>query len=636
MGKVFVGGRVSELDVGEKAQRVSRVNLVVDNETMYTAGDDSGRTIQKNCLWGTQAMADSILASLRNVEYQPFSGTDGLLDPAAEVGDGVTVGGVYSTLAKADITFDGLYSADIAAPGEDEVEEYPYRPRAQRQSDRELAKIRSSITKTAERITLEVENEIAGLNGKLELTDSRLTAEITNTRDGLNAKLELTDSRLTSKITDTQNGLNSKIEQTDSRLTAEITNTRDGLNAKLELTDSRLTSKITDTQNGLNSKIEQTADSLTTKINATDGRVTTLSQTVDGIKTRVSNTEGDISKLEQFADGLTLSVSNGSTSSVIALKSGSTTIKSQTINMTGLVTYTGLENGTTVINGGCIQTGLINANRLDLSGSITFSDLSKNLRDDINDAYSMAEDAQSLANDLDNTVGGWTYRGTTYIDGGMIMTGTVMASRLLGGTVQLLDRYERVVGGINITRTETGDGLEIYTDYGGIRINSAVGGNFWVEALYGSFGIIDTGIVCRADCVPYSSGWYSLGAPGLNWSDIYADNDAIITSDREKKKDISYDLSAYDRLFDALQPVSYRRRDGRSGRTHLGLIAQDVEKAMEDCGLTGADFAGLVKTPREDGGFDYALRYGEFISMLITQIQNLKAEVAGLKRRIAL
>lgn len=590
LGKVFVGGRVSELDIGEKAERVSRVNLVVDNETMYTAGDDSGRTIQKNCLWGTQAMADSILASLRDVEYQPFSGTDGLLDPAAEVGDGVTVGGVYSTLAKADITFDGLYSADIAAPGEDEVEEYPYRPRAQRQSDRELAKIRSSITKTAESITLKVENEIEGLSGKLELTDSRLTTEINNTAAGLNSKIELTDSRLT----------------------AEINNTAAGLN----------------------SKIEQTAGSLQTNISATDGRVSTLSQTVDGIKTRVSNAEGDISTLEQFADGLTLSVSNGSTSSVIALKSGSTTIKSQTINMTGLVTYTGLENGTTVINGGCIQTGTIDAAYLNLTGAIAFSDLNQNLRSDINDAYSMAEDAQSLANNLDNTVGGWLYRGTTYIDGGMIMTGTVMASKLIGGTVLLLDEWEYVVGGINIAYTYNGTGLEFYTDYGGIRIKA--GGNIWMDAAYGSLGIIDTGIACNADVVPQKTGMHSLGSPGLNWSDIYADNDAIITSDRSKKKNINYDLAAYDRFFDALRPVSYRLKDGQSGRTHLGLIAQDVEEAMIKCGLTDMDFAGLVKAPREDGGFNYALRYGEFISMLIMKHQMLNARVAELERRLTI
>lgn len=64
MDKVFLGSRVSNLDTGAPAARVSRVNLAVDSEHVYTAGDGSGRTVEAVCPWGTQAMADSILASL--------------------------------------------------------------------------------------------------------------------------------------------------------------------------------------------------------------------------------------------------------------------------------------------------------------------------------------------------------------------------------------------------------------------------------------------------------------------------------------------------------------------------------------------------------------------------------------------
>ena len=47
------------------------------------------------------------------------------------------------------------------------------------------------------------------------------------------------------------------------------------------------------------------------------------------------------------------------------------------------------------------------------------------------------------------------------------------------------------------------------------------------------------------------------------------------------------------------------------------------------------DFAGLIRSSREDGGHDYALRYGEFIPMCIGQIQQLKARVAEMERRLA-
>lgn len=518
MGKVFVGTRVSDLDTNAPPARISRVNLLVDGERMYTAGNDTGRTIEKTCPWATQAMAERVLAQVREVDYRPFSAADAMLDPAAELGDGITVGGVYSVLAREAVTFDGIYSSDIAAPGGDEVEdEYPYKSRARRQSDRELARIRSSITKTAERITLLVENEVEGLEGKLELTASSLTSEI-------------------------------------------------------------------------------------------------------------SKTNGQVSSIKQYVDNITLSVSNGSTSSTITLKSGSATIVSHKIQMDGLVTFTGLANGTTTINGGCIQTGLISANRLDLTGSITFSDLSRSVQNDINDAYAMAEDAQALAGDLDDTVSGWTYRGTTYIDGSKLMTGTVMASQLLGGYVGLLDSSERTVGGISIAYTSTGYGIELSSNTGGIRINAA--GNFWVDAYPGSLGITSSGIVCGNDCVPYSSGRYSLGAGGLYWTDIYAENDVINTSDRSRKKNIQYGLDRYSALFDRLRPVSYQLTDGRSGRTHLGLIAQDVEDALTELGISTKEFAGFVKSPRADGGYDYALRYGELIALLIREVQELKRRVS--------
>lgn len=525
MGKVFVGSRVSRLDTGTPPERVSRVTLAVDGDNVYTAGDDTGRTVEKRLPWATQAMAESVLRRLQGVTYLPFSGEDALLDPAAEIGDGITAGGIYSVLARADVTFDGLYSADIAAPGGDEVEdEYPYKSRAQRQSERELARIRSSITKTADRITLLVENEVEGLEGKLELTASSLTSQITAAN-------------------------------------------------------------------------------------------------------------GQISSIKQYVDNITLSVSNGSTSSTITLKSGSATIASQTIQMNGLVTFTGLANGTTTIDGACIRTGLISANRLDLTGSITFSDLSRSVQDDINDAYAMAEDAQTAVNDLDDTVSGWTYRGTTYIDGSKLMTGTVMASQLLGGYVGLLDSREREVGGISIAYTSTGYGIEVSSNTGGIRLSAY--GNIWLDAYYGEFGINDMGIMCGADVIPLSSSRYALGSSRFPWTDVYADNDAIVTSDLTKKKDVSGDLSAYDRFFDALRPIRYRLENGKSGRVHLGLGAQDVERALEEAGLDGMDFGGFVKSPREDGGFDYALRLGEFIPMCIARIQELTARVAALEGRFA-
>lgn len=193
------------------------------------------------------------------------------------------------------------------------------------------------------------------------------------------------------------------------------------------------------------------------------------------------------------------------------------------VKIDGLVTITnGLENGTTTIDGACIKTGKIDAQYLNLTGAITFGDLDSSAQGKINtaqttannantaasNAQSTADSAQSTADaantaasnaqstadsaytratNAENAVDRWTYGSTTYIDGSKIMTGTVMASDLLGGSVGLLDSNEDIVGSIDITRTMDGTGLSISTTYGrgGIRIESA--GNIYLGTYYNPF-----------------------------------------------------------------------------------------------------------------------------------------------------
>ena len=503
---IFLGSRAGSLDIGDIPSNISRVNLSVDSETYYTAGNDTGRTLEVTCAWASQAMANSILAAVQNVEYQPYTAGEALMDPAAEIGDGVVVGGIYSVVANENMSFSRLYNSEISAPDLDEVDdEYPYESLERRQYDRELARTRSLISKSSSEILLQVEGIAKDL-------------------------------------------------------------------------------------------------------------------------------EGQISSISVKLDSITLSVSNGSTSSTISLKAGGVTISSETIQMDGLVTFTGLSSGTTTINGACIKTGQIDADRLNLTGAITFSDLSSSVRGDINDAQSTANSAYSLANAANNTanntedkVEAWSYRGTTYIDGAKIQTGTVEASILRGGTVELLASNGSSVGDITITSTETGIGLEFTTNRGGIRTTSA--GNWWVDASGGSFGLSGSRFSFTMDIMPNANNGASLGTSGFRWNDIWATNSNIQSSDRNIKKDIQYGLEEYDALFDAIKPVTFRYIDGTSGRTHMGIIAQDLEEALNELGISTQDCAAFVKAESDNPdipGYDYAVRYGEFIPLLIYQVQKIK------------
>ena len=172
-------------------------------------------------------------------------------------------------------------------------------------------------------------------------------------------------------------------------------------------------------------------------------------------------------------------------------------------------------------------------------------------------------------------------------------------------------------GGMRITPTSA----RIYTTDCGVELRetrdvSIEGDSTQVSVLY--FG-------------PSSSGDVRLGTGKRLWNSVWAVDDVIQTSDLNEKNSISYDMERYAALFDRLKPAHYKLNAGTSGRVHVGMIAQDVEEAMTAVGLTGQEFAGICKAAKDEGGYSYFLRYGEFIALCIDQIQKLKTRIAALE-----
>ena len=87
----------------------------------------------------------------------------------------------------------------------------------------------------------------------------------------------------------------------------------------------------------------------------------------------------------------------------------------------------------------------------------------------------------------------------------------------------------------------------------------------------------------------------------------------------------------YEKVFDGLKPVSYKLNDGTSGRTHTGLIADDVKTLLDKLGINTKDFAAYCSWEKEDKTIGCGLRYEEFIALCIQQIQSLKARVKELE-----
>lgn len=129
----------------------------------------------------------------------------------------------------------------------------------------------------------------------------------------------------------------------------------------------------------------------------------------------------------------------------------------------------------------------------------------------------------------------------------------------------------------------------------------------------------------------------TLGADGAPWGQIYTTDSPITTSDRNRKTDIVYDIdSRFDTLWGLLKPCTGKFVDGTSGRTHMFLISQDVEQAIEDAGLSSTDFAAFIKSPREEEeGYDYGLRYEEFVPLTIRHVQQLEEKVRDLEAQLS-
>lgn len=141
---------------------------------------------------------------------------------------------------------------------------------------------------------------------------------------------------------------------------------------------------------------------------------------------------------------------------------------------------------------------------------------------------------------------------------------------------------------------------------------------------------------------------------------LYSDSGTVSTSDRNLKHDIT-NLSdeIVEKIVDGLIPKSFKFNDGDSGRTHYGIIAQELEDLLISIGIDPNDFAPLVKvwedkivkTERniigKDGKFQtiteetiekdtdkeptYHVRYEEFIMILVQYCQNLKKKNTDLE-----
>ena len=172
-GSTSIGKSAATLLVSKTFGAYSKVIINVTAELYYQAGNDTGRTLEIDCPWGTQAMANNLLSSLQGFQYQPFTAESAILDPAAELGDGITMNGIYGGIFKLTLRSGVLHAADVSAPQDEEIDhEYQYTPASERKIERRLNNMQSELSVQADQIAAKVDETGGNSSFGWELTSA--------------------------------------------------------------------------------------------------------------------------------------------------------------------------------------------------------------------------------------------------------------------------------------------------------------------------------------------------------------------------------------------------------------------------------------------------------------------------------
>lgn len=185
--KHYIGTRASSLTNYDEIGPITGVLLVVSNNNeYYQSGDYTGYVLTINCPYGTQEIANDILLNVYGQTYKGYRAEGAILKPEAELGDGVTVGDIYSVLAYRHVEFGPGHMSEIAAPGENEIDyEYQYKGTTQSSINNDVDSLKSYISRMFGELSL----QITTLTGRVEA--------LTQTVNAISDKVTQLDSRVT-------------------------------------------------------------------------------------------------------------------------------------------------------------------------------------------------------------------------------------------------------------------------------------------------------------------------------------------------------------------------------------------------------------------------------------------------------
>jgi hypothetical protein len=258
----------------------------------------------------------------------------------------------------------------------------------------------------------------------------------------------------------------------------------------------------------------------------------------------------------------------------------------------------------------------INANKLNLQGYVTVSDLSGTGKTTINGSNittgTIDATKVNVTNVVAKSVAAENITGTT-ISGKTINGGTVSGATITGGSITLSGSSETAAATV-------------------FRINSSNRPGDYVRITGSTFYMVDSGDIVRASLTDLlSSTVLQLVARDGQTSTMYTSSGVMNSSDitlKENIKEINEEISL--NIINNLTPIEYTYKNDDT--FHRGLSAQEVEEVLRNNNIKNE-----IYSINEENG-NYMLNYIEFIPDLINcikyqqkQIDELKEEIKRLK-----
>lgn len=349
--------------------------------------------------------------------------------------------------------------------------------------------------------------------------------------------------------------------------------------------------------------VKQITDPIYGEIKDAEGNITQVTLVAEGLAARIGDAEGNITQLQATAQGLSASISN----------------------LNGSVTN---------------LTADVNGIRAQVSGKIGTSEAQTLIDQSLNGITLSATSGESgtiFKLMYDGAVLASTGSVDLYVDAVNIY-GTLTATKLRGGSISVVDDDDNECGTIQTTYASSSDykldisssAMELFAEDGSLFIASGWDRTNKYHASIEVDGNSEE-VQIKGGVIPNADNVYDLGSPNFVWSAIYCSTNELNGSDRNIKNSIEALPEKYVRMFDLVEPKRYKLNSGTSGRYHTGFIAQEVEAAMQKCGITSQEFAGWAAAKRKDGSETYFLRYSEFIPVLWAKVREQEERLKRLE-----